>query len=96
MAADENIEGICQAMSTRGVDFLHRWIEENLAGFHQALPDYDLVQRMAFRCEAEAAAAGIPREEFEEEFGNLETIIAEAILNDPTAEVTAHMRHSVN
>lgn len=83
-------------MSTRGVDFLHGWIEENLAGFHQALPDADLVRRLTARCTAEAAAIGIMREEFEEEFGSLETIIREALEHDPADKVTPHMRFGIN
>lgn len=83
-------------MSSRGVDFLHRWIEENLAGFHRPLPDPDLVQRLTARCIAGAAAIGVAREEFEEEFGRLETIICEAIENDPTDKLGIYMRYGMN
>lgn len=83
-------------MSTRGVDFLHRWIDENLAGFHQAIIDGDLVAALTRRCLAEAGDEGLVPAEIEEDMGPLETIIREAILNNPTDEVAPHMRFGLN
>jgi hypothetical protein len=83
-------------MSGRGVDFVQNWIADNLAGFHQVLPDDGLVRRLAARCAAEAASFGIAIAQIEGELGSLETVIRDALENDPDNEIEPLTKHGIH
>ena len=69
-------------MSQRSIAFVHSWISENVDG--QSFLDekeFPRPKEVADRCRTEACAAGISIEEIEEEFADLEEVMAEAIHN---------------
>ncbi len=66
-------------MSERGTEFIERWIQEN---FHAKVPEHGEDRRpaeWAEQCVAAAAQAGIPKEEIQEDFGDLEEFMEMAI-----------------
>ncbi len=68
-------------MSKRGTEFLDRWVKTNL---HTRAPE-ELVggpREWAEQCTYAAFEAGIPTEELEEDFGNLERYMDMAITDE--------------
>ena len=76
-------------MSTRGVDFMHEWVDENITdGWRPASREF--VATLFSLCLAAAAAQGITMRDIEEELGtDVRTIIYEALMNDPNDEFEA-------
>jgi hypothetical protein len=69
-------------MSQRSIAFVHSWISENVDGnLFLDEKEFPRPKEFADRCRTEACAAGILIEEIEEEFANLEEVMAEAIDN---------------
>ena len=76
-------------MSTRGVDFMHEWIDVNVTDAGRPA-SADLVAALFRNCLAAAAAQGITIDEIEDELGSdVRTIIFEALMNDPNDEFEA-------
>ena len=73
-------------MSGRGVDFLSDWLDRNVT-----MPDRNAspekAKELAAHCIADAANLGITIDDMEPEFGTVETIIYESMLNDMDAEL---------
>jgi hypothetical protein len=75
-------------MSQRSIAFVYSWISENVDG--NLFLDGKKSPRpkeFADRCRTEARAAGISMEEIEEEFGELEEVMGEAIDNVTDREI---------
>ncbi len=66
-----------QAMSRRGTEFLDGWAKANLHSGTVEKPG-----ELAERCTWEALEAGIPKEELEEEFGNIERYFEMAVTDE--------------
>jgi len=65
-------------MSVRGLEFLERWIEENVLDQSFAEKN-DEAAELADRCVDAAKAEGISVQEMEEEVGNLVLFIADTL-----------------
>ena len=67
-------------MSKRGTEFIERWVRDN---FHARAPGNPRHDRRpaewAQECTSAAIEAGIPREEIEEDFGDLEEFMTRTI-----------------
>lgn len=69
-------------MTTRGINFLDRWIADNIPA--TATADVVSVDELTDRLIADAKALGIRREEIDEEVSSLYRTIVEAIVHfDP-------------
>ncbi|WP_421912712.1 hypothetical protein [Mesorhizobium sp.] len=69
-------------MSTRGIDFLDRWIANNIP--ETAKADVISVDELTHKLFADAKAIGIKREEIDEEVTSLYRTILDAIVHyDP-------------
>ncbi|MBZ9747744.1 DUF768 domain-containing protein [Mesorhizobium sp. CO1-1-7] len=66
-------------MSTRGVDFLYRWMSENIP--EHASVDPGLIAHLADQAMADAIKAGIRPREIDEEVDSVFAVIAEAVSN---------------
>ena len=77
-------------MSTRGTNFLHEWIANNLDRVESAdiISVADLVQKLF----ADAKAAGIASTELEEDGGSIYQVVLEAILYRSGGRVEGHLQ----
>ncbi|MBZ9698682.1 MULTISPECIES: hypothetical protein [unclassified Mesorhizobium] len=66
-------------MSTRGVDFLYRWMSEHIP--EHASVDLGLITNLADQAMADAIKAGIPLREIDEEVDSVFAVIVEAVGN---------------
>ena len=66
-------------MSTRGINFLHLWIANNIPETTKA--DVISVDELMHKLFADAKAAGIKREEIDEEVDSLYRTILDAIVH---------------
>lgn len=67
-------------MSTRGTNFLHQWIKDNLSDIESAdiISVADLVQKLF----ADAKAGGILSYELDEDSGSVYQVVLEAIIHN--------------
>ena len=76
-------------MSTRGVDFMHEWVDVNVTDAWRPA-SREFVAALFRQCLAAAAAEAITLDEIEDELGaDVRTIIFEALMNDPNDEFEA-------
>lgn len=76
-------------MTTRGVDFMHEWIDTNINADCRPF-SADILDALTTQCATEAASRGIELAEIEEELGsNVRTLIFDALANDPNDEFEA-------
>ena len=66
-------------MSTRGIDFLHQWLANNVPETTKA--DVISVDELTHKLIADAKALGIKREEIDEEVDSLYRTIIDAIVH---------------
>ncbi len=79
-------------MTTRGVDFMHEWTDENVTNAWRPA-SRELVASLFRQCFLAAAAQGITMKNIEEELGaDVRTVIFEALMNDPNDEFAALFR----
>ncbi len=73
-------------MSDRGVEFMTKWVETHVNG--DSSPLHDDVNAVSFteKCIADAEAAGISVPEIEEDMGDIETFLLEAMNEAMDAE----------
>ncbi|MEZ2331149.1 hypothetical protein AB6802_15625 [Mesorhizobium sp. RCC_202] len=64
-------------MSARGIDFLHKWMEDNLP--HHSASDPAFAAKLAQQATMDAIRAGIQPEEISEEVGSLLTTMREVL-----------------
>jgi hypothetical protein len=79
-------------MSSRGVDFMHEWIDVNVTdGWRPA--SAETIDALVGKCASDAARRGIALAEIEEELeADIRTIIFEALVNDLEAEIQAKIK----
>ncbi|UVK44016.1 DUF768 domain-containing protein [Mesorhizobium sp. AR07] len=64
-------------MSARGIEFLQKWVEENVPPYSKADPA--LATKLAEQATADAIKAGIHPEEISEEVGSMLTTMLEVL-----------------
>jgi len=70
-------------MSTRGINFLHQWISNNV--LETASADIVSIHEMTHKAFADAKAIGIKREEIDEEVESLYRTLVDAVVHfDPS------------
>lgn len=74
-------------MSQQGIDFLNEWVRENVNADAYPNNDKQRAEQLVAECLAEAAKHGITRAEIEEDMGNLEDHMMEAMEAATDAEV---------
>jgi hypothetical protein len=74
---------VYSAMSTRGINFLHQWLSDNLSGIASA--DVISVSEAIQKLFADAKALGITSTEIEEDAGSVYDAVLDAIVHhDPS------------
>lgn len=69
-------------MGTRGIDFLHKWISNNIP--ETAAADIVSINELTHKLIADAKAVGIRRDEIDEEVDSLYRTLLDAIMHfDP-------------
>lgn len=77
-------------MSTRGVQFAENWIRENInAGPYD--PGDDVIKMHVAELVAAANAEGISRAEIEEDMGDLDSVISDALESATDDEIAARV-----
>jgi len=76
-------------MSQRGTEFIERWIREHFHAQEAHHREDRRPAQWAQDCVAAAAQAGIPREEIEEDFGDLEEFMEMAITEQNELKIGA-------
>ncbi|TPK73536.1 DUF768 domain-containing protein [Mesorhizobium sp. B2-3-3] len=69
-------------MSARGIEFLQKWVEENVPPYSTSDPA--LAAKLAKQATADAIKAGIRPEEISEEVGSMLTTMLEVLENPDT------------
>jgi hypothetical protein len=72
-------------MSARGLDFLHRWMDQHVP--EHPSTDPGLMVDLADRVTADAVSAGIRPDEIEEEVDSIFAVMVEAVANLGGGEV---------
>jgi hypothetical protein len=67
-------------MSSRGVEFLQNWIQNNITDIDRP-GSRELASILAAHCRSEAASKGIGLIELEPDFTTVETVIYEAMMH---------------
>jgi hypothetical protein len=73
-------------MSEQAIEFLQEWISEKVQCPPAPIKLEAQAERLAKRCAAEAADAGVALEEIEEEVGNLEDLMVTKLEDAAEAE----------
>lgn len=74
-------------MTTRGLNFLHAWLDVHMAEFTYSPDNHWGAKFIADQLRDDAVAEGIHPNEIEEEVGNVEVIIFQAMQSDGRREV---------
>jgi hypothetical protein len=76
-------------MSTRGIDFANEWVRENVnaSSYAEDGKQHSETQAAVEQLLADAAKAGITREEIEEDMGDLDDFVDNAFEESADAEV---------
>ncbi len=76
-------------MTTRGVNFLHAWLDAHMAEFNYPPDDCwgAKAKALADKCRDDALATGIYPNEIEEEVGSVEVLIFRAMQSDGHCDV---------
>lgn len=75
-------------MSAQAIEFLQEWIDENCQAPSPAKIDKQ-AEALARECAAEAAQAGIPLEDLQDEVGDIQELIAAKLEDAAEAEQAA-------
>ena len=79
-------------MSDRAIEFLQEWISEKVHVPPMSARIEKEAEVLARECAAEAAEAGVPLEDIEEEVGDLEDLITTKLEDAARAEHAAEVR----
>jgi hypothetical protein len=63
-------------MTEKAIEFLQEWISEKVHAPHEPIRLEQKAEVLAKECARQAAVAGVPLEDIEEEVGDLEELIA--------------------
>lgn len=63
-------------MTEKAIEFLQEWISEKVQAPHEPVKLEQEAEALARECAKQAARAGVPLEDIEEEVGDLEQLIA--------------------
>ena len=66
-------------MSDRGIEFLNRWVHENINAGGFPPENESLVEVLVEKCREDADKVGISTEEIEEDIGDINEFILEAL-----------------
>ncbi len=79
-------------MSEKAIEFLQEWITEKVQAPSEPIKLEREAEALAKQCAAQAADAGVPLEDIEEEVGDLEELITTKLEDAVEAKKNGHAR----